>query len=539
MESCNNDPLQLLRGKFSEEEIATMLNKLEIVSANKIVARVLNGKLELMAKGGSKAKTAFMRGVVDNGLMLLALNNVGPTVLEHLVFHKHDDVKAEDSIAVKTKISGIFSRLSIKGEDRTKVLDRIVKECSAPPKHGVYPTSLSAKDARTLAEPMAFGEIDQTAMELHERCASDGTGLMGSFLKVLKHVNSLLKDKFGARLSQLHNARIEFDIAGGMMLKIRFKGGGEEESYTAQFKDLYLDSGWKLTSLVNFMNELFVTLCGVVKNPTRIFVKNSQTGRFRVEEGTHNFIFDSVPVIPRDEQGEIINPDAPPMSMPVYFRPWVEGDDGFFRISRWFARYRKVSEERITSSGFKVKLKFIVNGRGEFVGAHFVCRDGLLDPKVPWSPAVARYLLKLGINCSSQPTLVANAARAAALGMMFAGRVEVFCNMFYNQFIALKEELAGKDFSTLRVKCDNYSAEARVFGDKEVTFQSVVDAFDAARAQPYPTLASQMIMLDNSFELPEGTFTPEHMNLLAFLASDIVGIDDEVAFSYLPAQLRE
>lgn len=539
MEACNNDPLQLLRGKFSEEEIATMLNKLEIISANKIVARVLNGKLELMAKGGSKAKTAFMRGVVDNGLMLLALNNVGPTVLEHLVFHKHADVKDEGSSAANTKVSGIFSRLCIKGEDRVKVLDRIVKECSSPPSHGKYPTSLTAAEARTLSAEMAFGEIDQTAMELHERCATDGTGLMGSFLKVLKHVNTLLKDKLGARLSQQHNARIVFDINGGMTLKIRIKGGGEDEVYTAQFKDLYLDSGWKLTSLVNFMNELFVTLCGITKNPTRIFAKNAQTGRFRVEEGTHNFIFDSVSVVPRDENGSVIDPNAPPISFPVYFRPWVEGDDGFFRVSRAFARYLKVAEERITSAGFKVKLKFIVNGRGEFVGAHFVCRDGLLDPKVPWSPAVGRYLLKLGINCSSQPTPVANAARAAALGMMFAGRVEVFCDMFYNQFIALKKELAGKDFSKLKVKCADYSAEARVFGEKEVTFQSVVDAFDAARAQPFPTLASQMSMLDNSFELPNGTFTPEHMNSLAFLATDIVGIDDEVAFSYLPPQLRE
>lgn len=539
MEACNNDPLQLLRGKFSEEEIATMLNKLEIVSANKIVARVLNGKLELMAKGGSKAKTAFMRGVVDNGLMLLALNNVGPCVLEHLVFHKHQDVKDRDTSAANTKVSGIFSRLCIKGEDRSKVLDRIVKECSHAPKHGTYPTSLSAAEARTLAESMAFGEIDQTAMELHERCAADGSGLMGSFLKVLKHVNTLLKDKLGARLSQLHNARIDFDINGGMTLKIRIKGGGEEETYTAQFKDLYLDSGWKLTSLVNFMNELFVTLCGVARNPTRIFAKNAQTGRFRVEEGTHNFIFDSVYVIPRDEHGQLIDPNAAPISFPVYFRPWVEGDDGFFRISRSFARYQKDSEARITSVGFKVKLKFIVTGRGEFVGAHFVCRDGLLDPKVPWSPAVGRYLLKLGINCSSQPTPVANAARAAALGMMFAGRVEVFCDMFYRQFVHLKGELAGKDFSTLKVKCEAYSAEARVFGEKDVTFKSVVDAFDAARAQPYPTLESQMAMLDNSFELPNGTFTNEHMSLLGFLATDIVGIDDEVAFSYLPPQLRE
>jgi hypothetical protein len=252
-----------------------MLETLEISLVSNIPKRQTNGKLEMIMK-----QEKFQRAVVDNKLMLLAINAVPGKVLEHIAFHKPEDrhkmqenpTRNEEvdrpssgstaDAKIGTQKGGIFSRLTIKGEDRSKVLDRIISECSKP-----------------VGEDIMIGEIDQTGMELHERCDKAGDGVMGHFLGLLQHVSTVLAPKLQGRLCGKLDAKLVADIKSGMVLVMRVEG----TALKIRFPDLYLDSGWLNTSHMNFENELFATLSAHVMNPEALFNKNRKTGRFYIK----------------------------------------------------------------------------------------------------------------------------------------------------------------------------------------------------------------------------------------------------------------
>ena len=252
MEEYDGDLEAMLRGKFSQQQIESAIETLEITTVEDLPKRQTNGKHEIIAK-----EKKFQRAVVDNKLTLLAINVLPGKVLEHICFHKpedrhkmqenatrHDEVEKPSSgssadAKVGSQIGGVFSRITIKGEDRSKVLDRIISECSKP-----------------VGEDVMIGEIDQTGMELHERCDKDGTGVMGHFLGLLQHVGSIIAPKLQGKLCGFLDAKIVADVRSGMVLSMRVQG----KVLKVRFPDMYLDSGWLNTSQMNFMNELFATL---------------------------------------------------------------------------------------------------------------------------------------------------------------------------------------------------------------------------------------------------------------------------------------
>lgn len=546
IEEYDNDLTAMLRGKFSQQQIDDMLETLEISLVSNIPKRQTNGKLEMIMK-----QEKFQRAVVDNKLMLLAINAVPGKVLEHIAFHKPEDrhkmqenpTRNEEvdrpssgstaDAKIGTQKGGIFSRLTIKGEDRSKVLDRIISECSKP-----------------VGEDIMIGEIDQTGMELHERCDKAGDGVMGHFLGLLQHVSTVLAPKLQGRLCGKLDAKLVADIKSGMVLVMRVEG----TALKIRFPDLYLDSGWLNTSHMNFENELFATLSAHVMNPEALFNKNRKTGRFYIEEGTHTWLFTSVPLEQLDENGNkrerLPTRDHPQgqvfprKSQTVYFRPWIEGDDGAFRCSRIFRDkhgfQQAIVEQNYKDAGYSAKLKYIVDGRAEFVGAHAVVKNGLTDRSVPWTPAVGRYLLKIGVNTAAKPSPTDNAARAASLSIMFGGRIAIFATMFYNIMKSIiKREVKGP-IEGVYIVVNPYSVESKVMSEGIHCLSSIVANADLALNRPAPEIKTQMKMIENSFELKPGTLSIHDMNKMMLLALEIhCDMDDETALTYLPDALRQ
>lgn len=567
LDECDHDLVNLLKGKFTEQQINDAIALMEITSVKHIPKRKLNGKDEIMI-----ALEKFTRGVVDNQLFFLAINILSSKVLAHCLFHKPDDrLKMETNLSrhdqidrpsfgstaegkVGSKEGGVFSRMCIKGQDRSKMLDQIISECSQPPlsKHG-----------RPIEDPLAIGEVDQTAMELHQRCDHDGNGTMGHFLGLLHHVNMIILPKLQAKLTFLKDAKLWADVHSGMILKLRIEG----TTLTARFKDLYLDSGWINTGDMNFTNETIVSHCAHLDNPEHLFAPNKQTGRLRIEEGSHDFIFNSIPLRQFDEDGvektvvtfqteetasgpkfDRVEVPAPKRSVAVFFRAWIEGDDGIFRLSRIFIdptstakdgrKTNAMVEAEYNDAGFQVKLKYIIDGRGEFVGAHVLVKGGLTDPSLPWVPAVGRYLLKIGLNVTSNPSAANNAARAASLAMMFGGRLQVFATMFFNLLKSIREEIKGS-LSEVIIDVQPYSVESRVLSEGKHTLQAIIDTAALAVERPYPGIVKECQMIENSFELRPGSFSTLDMVKLMSLAEVIhQNMEDETAFGYLPAVLR-
>lgn len=552
MEEYDFDLIKMLRGKFTEEQIQEALATMEVCEAKDIPKRKLNAKFELIAK-----MFKFERGVVDNQLFLLAVNVLSGKILEYLMFHKPDGMKnmnenttREDEVELPSQGShadkrigseegGVFSRMTIKEEDRSKMLDKIIGECSR----------------EVPGEPTMLGEVDQTGMELHERCSKDGEGVMGHFLSLLQTINTIIAPKLQARLVGLHGAKLAADVKCGMVLKLRLK----DRNVTVRFPDLYLDSGWLLTSAMNFMNECFVTYSAHVSNPEHLFALNRKSGRFRIEEGTHDWFFESINLphlyedvngVPGDVQrlDVVVTVDTPLKKFRVYFRGWFEGDDGLFRLSRVFLDSRGIRddgsltnpavEDNYSDAGYETKLKYVINGRGEFVGAHVLAENGLTDPSIPWVPAIGRYLLKIGINTSVRPNPADNAARAASLACMFGGRVQVFACMFETLLYCILKSVSG-NLEEVTVEVRAYSMESRVLSEGTHTLSSIVSRTALAVNKPYPDVKLQLRMIENSFELPAGTITTHDLNKLMQLA-DIIScdMDDETAYGYLPAALR-
>lgn len=531
MEECGNDITALLRGKFSQSQIDKEIASMQLVKEDQIPKRKLAAKLEVITK-----PEKFPRGVVDNGLPLLAINILAGEVMSHLIFFRPEDSKSmvenlsridevdrpssgsKAAEKIGTKEGGFLYRQSIKSIDRTLILDSILKSLSTPPP----------------GQSVMVGEVDQTAMELHERCDKEGNGSLGLFLSALGQICGILKDKFAGHLTNLHGAKLEYDRKRGMTLKIRHK----TKNMTVQFPDLYLDSGWFCTSLVNNINETFASYSAHVSNPERLF-SQSPDGRFHLEKGTHNFLFQSIP-LPTAEDPNVKKTHT------VFYKMWVEGDDGVMQMSDIY--YEDPTEPGASPTnaevelqyrnlGYQTKLKYIKNGKAEYIGVHFVVTNGLCDLSVPWVPAIQRYLIKLGVNTSSDPSHAANVSRAASLATMFGGRIEPLALMFAK----LMEDLVAMDEydAYLEIETKPYTMEERAFGERTMLLHKMVDITRMRVSVTYPIQQKQIRMIENSFDMAPGSFAPTDLGKLAQLA-EIISCDmsDEAALSYLPTCFR-
>jgi hypothetical protein len=131
-----------------------------------------------------------------------------------------------------------------------------------------------------------------------------------------------------------------------------------------------------------------------------MFAFNKKLKQTHLELGTLNYRFTTV-------GGET-----------VIFYPKVEGDDVAAVAGKALMAESDRVEANFKEIGYATKLKFVVNGRLEFVGVHMAMEDGC--PTGGWLPDFARTLQKMG-SCvvgSTRNPHTAIAARFQSLAYM-------------------------------------------------------------------------------------------------------------------------
>jgi len=514
---------EIVMSKFTQEEIEAIQLELQtIIKAEQLGTRKANGKLEGILKSGKPGRL-----VVDNTLLLLALNIIACGILQHIIFD-HED--------------GIFYNMSIKHRARDDVLNAFGEMMKDP--WGEKGKVANGRPAK-VPESCAW-EIDQTGMELHERCNRHGEGILGYTYNALLRINNHVSHKINGEFTGLHEAKIVHDVKTGMHIRFRMKGPEvpKEAWFTAKFPDMYLDSGWLLTSGVNFMNELSGVFCSITENPEHLFAFNSETGRFRIQEGTFDWKFKSIPLYQTHSS-------PAPSSFDIYLRGIFEGDDGGGAASRCLAdprnggKYGLIIREQ-ESLGYSAKLKTIINGRVEIIGAHFPVKDGLVCDDVPWIPAVTRYTSKLGCQTSTNITPSSRAARFLSLASMFAGRDEPLQRGFELSAIGVIDKFGKeKNFWSSKIKTDGYHEIDRAFGTGlhcTYTMADVKAHYDRCANKVYPTTQTQIRMLNMSIaeDVDATTVTRDDFCKLGLFAEECRHFDGdhESAYSLLPSCFR-
>jgi len=514
---------EIAMSKFSQKDIETAQAELQTtLKPEQIGIRKANGKLEVVMKSGKAARL-----VCDNTLLLLAVNIISTGIFQHILFD-HDD--------------GIFYKMSIKHRPREDVLDAFGKMMMDPWNDK---KRVARGHGPRVPESCAW-EIDQTGMELHERCNRQGVGLLSYTYNALMRINKRISQKINAEFSGLHEAKIVYDVKHGMQLKFRIKGDDvpKDAWFIAKFPDTYLDSGWALTSGVNFINETSGVFCSIVDNPEHLFARNKDTGKFRLQDGTFDWKFKSIPLYQ--------TADAPaPSSFDIFLRGIFEGDDGGGAASRCLADPRNggptgliIREQE--DLGYSAKLKTIVQGRLEIIGAHFPVKAGLVCDDVPWVPAIQRYTAKLGTQTNVAITPSSTAARFLSLASMFAGRIEPLQRGFeHSAFRIIELNKHDKQFWSREMRTDGYQEVDRAFGDgthSVYTMKDVKGHFERCANKVYPTSQVQIRMLNMSIaeDADATVFSSSDYSKLLLFADECRNFDgdDEAVYGFLPECLR-
>ena len=422
--------------------------------------------------------------------------------------------------------------MSIKHRPRGKVLDEFGKMMKNP---------WGKLDGDTCA-----WEIDQTGMELHERCNKHGEGLLGYTYNALMRINQRVSHKLNAEFVGLHTAKIVLDVKTGMRVRFRMKGFefAKDKWFTAKFPDMYLDSGWALTSGVNFINELSGVFSSITENPEHLFAINPKNQKFRLQDGTFDWQFKSIPLYQTLTSTAL-------SSFAIKLRGLFEGDDGGGAGSRCLADPRNGGEQGLIireqeDLGYSAKLKTIVHGRVEIIGAHFPVRDGLICDDVPWIPDVKRYTSKLGTQTNVRITPNSQAARFLSLAAMFAGRNEPFQRAFEQSAQRVIEKY-GKEqsFWTAPIKTDGHQEIDRAFGvgtHCTYTMADVQAHYDRCANIVHQSSEVQIKMLNMSIasDVDANVVTRSDFAKLGIFAEECRYFcgDDEAAYSFLPNSFR-
>jgi hypothetical protein len=479
----------------------------------------------------------------DEGLFLLIMNQVAAHVIDFLLFDRGDPMKAESQEESETsrdaptrKAYGIFHRLSIKGQAREKVLRTFVKEFSTF--KATETGSANPDDNKSIGV-----ENDQTGMEVHTRSAGDVPGSMSQLLGLVHKVNLHLKDRLQASFAGMHNARLYADEKFGMTVTFSRKVNGHYKTFRARFPDAFMTSGWALTSGGNYVDGQIAIYSAVCMNPERLFAFDKTTKRCLLLDGKHDFEFDSIPVIDTPVSPAIVEPSSEPAvvceprSRKIRFRNAAEGDDGFGQMSRIMQNAQSDIVANFADIGFSAKLKLVVTGRGEFIGAHFALVDGLTVPTLGFVPAIARYTSKLGAITKCGSRLVDRCARAYSLACMFAQKQEGLAAGYVRVADSLGEAggFTGNEVITLSV----YTPEERSFGfvlGPNPTFSAVRDYARSQVERVYPPMKEQHQMFNMSLEVscPYEQFVKwaSHLTIYDFK------VDDESSYLHLPECLR-
>jgi hypothetical protein len=369
---------------------------------------------------------------------------------------------------------------------------------------------------------------------------------LGYTYNALLRIDRRVSHKINGEFTGLHEAKIVHDVKTGMHIRFRIKGPEvpKETWFTAKFPDMYLDSGWALTSGVNFINELSGVFSSITENPEHLFAINGNTGKFRLQEGTFDWKFKSIPLY------QTLTSPAP-ASFEIYLRGLFEGDDGGGSASVCLADDRNGGKTGLIireqeDLGYSAKLKTISDGRVEIIGAHFPVRDGFVCDDVPWIPAVQRYTSKLGVQTNVKITPSSMAARFLSLSSMFAGRNEPLQRGFELSALRVIDKYSkDKTFWTSKIKTDGYQEIDRAFGDGTYctyTMKDVKAHFDRCANKVHQTTQTQIRMLNMSIaeDVDATTVTRDDFCKLGLFADECGHFDgdDESVYSFLPDCMR-
>jgi len=334
-----------------------------------------------------------------------------------------------------------LGRYSIKHQSKEFALNKLCSDFSA------YP-----------AKTVIF-ELDQTKFDQSERAQRDidriTRGVLADERKLFEHVAPHLAIIINPMFRQMAISMEE--MSGDRPNKLDFKKTRDSTQCHAPKVTFTVDgytrfSGNLFTSAGNFFQELRTTASAFLLNP------------------------------------ECLITGAQPIGLdglPCPFRVRVEGDDLIAQTNRRYARFRKIYQRRIRSVGLQPKLLFVIDGRAEFCGTHFVSVQGKLVPRL-WIPDVFRNLACSGTNVSK----AVDKARAVASSFYmrarnFAGRSDG-C---YQYCLALAD-LHGSHL--LHMQADLPSHELmRTFGTVTITLGEIRtyanDAHDGRQASPGPS----------------------------------------------------
>jgi hypothetical protein len=196
--------------------------------------------------------------------------------------------------------------------------------------------------------------------------------------------------------------------------------------------------------------------------------------------------------------------------------------------------------------GYSAKLKTIIDGRLEIIGAHFPVKDGLVCSDVPWIPAVQRYISKLGVQTNVRITPSSMAARFLSLASMFAGRNEPLQRGFECSAIrVIEKHKKEKSFWSTKIKTDGYQEIDRAFGNGlhcTYTMEDVKAHYDRCANKVHQTTQTQIRMLNMSIaeDVDSNVVTRDDFCKLGLFADECRNFeeDDESVYSFLPSCLR-
>lgn len=240
-----------------------------------------------------------------------------------------------------------------------------------------------------------------------------------------------------------------------------------------------------------------------------------------------------------------------PSSFDIYLRGIIEGDDGSGGASECLADPRNGGDKGIIIKeqedlGYSAKLKTMINGRAEIIGAHFPVKDGVITKEVPWVPAVKRYTSKVGIQTNIAITPSSTAARFFSLASMFAGRIEPLYRAYECSALrVIAKHRNDKDFWDKRIRTDGYHEIDRAFGDGTstvYTLRQVKNHYERMARSVQPTADVQVRMLNVSIaeDIDANTVTKEDYSKLMMFAENCLDFDGdhESAHSFLPVCLQ-
>jgi hypothetical protein len=393
----------LMTEKLNEEEQELLLKDIFSLSREEVrdMKRQLNVKLEALMKDGKPS-----RGVIDEGFVLLTINAVVGWVFEDVLFHQ------------------IATDISIKGAAKDKVMRDFSERANA-----------KFKDRKACAV-----EIDQTGMEVHERFEKE-SGVMNDILTILNYIAKIAATYTRDTMSFAFMERMSVDKLG-MKFKVVPKDKNAKP-FVIPFKAWFMASGWRLTSAVNFVNELAATLSAFTANPQHIWDQIDGKDPERptlLEMGMHKYLF-----VPAPELG---------LSSKICIYIKVEGDDVGGLVNAILMAKKDIITKNFNEQGYEVKIKFVENGRLECVGLHCAVEDGVLSKD--WIPDVMRALLKCGAYTSTaldQP--LAMTSRFFSLSMMFARTIPVMSQLMHSLGCSWQSTLAKESVATLDRYNDN------------------------------------------------------------------------------------